>query len=208
MEEKLSINDQGVLKGLCKALTIIFKVLRILIYVAIPCIILAMCIVPKMIKNLEYRDNVITLTYKGDVMKLVKKDDNVKTYYNNKSYGKTSDVYSFDLVKNMITKHSTSELIGIVESVLLISIAMIFITSELLRHLEKLFKNIRCESTPFTEKNLSILKSITNFLIILIVVPIISNIVFSIVVDESISLFVESKRKPLCLWQTNELSCM
>ncbi len=89
-----------------------------------------------------------------------------------------------------LTTHSLNFLAISSEYILICLIGTMMFISLLLRSLEKLFKNIHHENSPFTLQNIQLIKNIAFYLIIIIVLPFITGLLFEFVtkIDMNIEL--------------------
>ena len=190
MEEKLNERDHKILKGVSKALQIITIIGKVCIYIALPCIILTMCIAPVIIKNIKADDTSISFKYKDNKLVIEKKDNGeVIAKYNDKELDAKNESEYQEIYehKNIFIDNSSAQLIGYVEAALLIVITYLFVILLILRHLSKLFKNIYEENTPFTIENVEHLSLSAKLMIALIIIPAIGITLFEIIADLDIS---------------------
>lgn len=190
MEGKLNERDHKILKGISKFLQIITIIGKVCMYIAIPCVILAMCIAPVVIKNIEAYETSIKFEYKDNKL-VVEKEENGKIVakYNDKEVDKNDQTALQNIYehKNIFIDYSNAQLIGYTEAFLLIGTTCLFITLFLLRHFSKLFKNIYEDDTPFTTENVEHLSVIGKLMIALVIIPMLGTVLFELIADIDIS---------------------
>lgn len=93
------------------------------------------------------------------------------------------DEKEFNNLKKVLDKHSNKTLIGYFEAIALIIILYMYLISLVLKHLERLFKNINKGQTPFTLDNVKHMEKMGLFMIAAIVLPSLTSLIFYIVTD-------------------------
>lgn len=181
----LDNNSQSKLKALSKIIEVIAKIGRIAIYICIPFIIFAAIITPVVINHTELKDDEIVFKYKDDKVTIKVEDDKVEVYHNDKKVDgeKDGDVVAFNSVKKVLDKYSNKQLIGYVEAGFILMLTYLILIILILKHLGKLFKNIRVGDTPFTLDNVEHMRKMSIYMISLIILPIITSILYQLVAD-------------------------
>ena len=179
----LEVKEQSYLKGISRFIAVISVVGKFLLYFAIVVLIMCMLLIPSLMKDLKAYDNKIELTYSEEKVSLVKNDEDVVVYVNDKKQSSINDVSGFDNLYKVISKHSNRTLIGYSEAFILVAILYLFIVSLILNHLSKLFKNISKEDTPFTLDNVNHLRKMGLYMVSIIIIPFITSLLFSIFTD-------------------------
>ena len=181
----LDNNSQSKLKALSKIIEVIAKIGRIAIYICIPFIIFAAIITPVVINHTELKDDEIVFKYKDDKVTIKVEDDKVEVYHNDKKVDgeKDGDVAAFNSVKKVLDKYSNKQLIGYVEAGFILMLTYLILIILILKHLGKLFKNIRVGDTPFTLDNVEHMRKMSIYMISLIILPIITSILYQLVAD-------------------------
>ena len=177
---KFNEKKQGEVKALSNVISLIGKIGSIVLMVAIPFIILMMLLIPYIIKNIEVRND-----------EIVFKTDNIKIIDENKI--KINDVVigEFDIdgeeykIVDVLKNNSNFKIIGFIETGLIFLIVDIIIMIYVLKYVEKLFNNIKNNTTPFILENVKFIKRISYLMIALIIVSPISDVVFSLLLDIS-----------------------
>lgn len=183
-KETLEINEQKGLKGLSKVISFISNLSRVFIYIGIVSLILCMLLVPTFMKHVKTTDNEIIFSYSKEKVSLVKNESNqVKLVVNDKEEEKIDDAVVFNKIKKVLDKHSTNTLIGYIDAIILLLILYMYLITLVLKHLGRLFKNISNDKTPFTLDNIDHMKKMGIYMIIAILLPTISSILFNIFTD-------------------------
>jgi len=86
-------------------------------------------------------------------------------------------------IVNMFNNNSKIEIIVSVEVALLFIIASSVVMIKVLGYVEKLFSNIKNNSTPFTLDNVNYIKKISYLMITLIIISPISEIIFGLLLN-------------------------
>ena len=180
----LDKNEQTKLKGLSKVISILAIIGKFFLYFGIVSIILCMIIAPTFIKRIKTYDDKIELTYSQETLSIVKDSSStVRIYVNDKEQSKIMDEKEFNDLKKVLDKHSNKTLIGYFEAIALIIILYMYLISLVLKHLERLFKNINKGQTPFTLDNVKHMEKMGLFMIAAIVLPSLTSLIFYIVTD-------------------------
>ena len=176
--------EQSKLKGLSKVISFLANLGRICIFIGIGAIILCMLIMPTIIKHVKTYDNTIELKYSEETLKIVREsDEQVRVYINDKKEDKITDVEGFDKLYKVLDKHSNKTIIGYFEAIFLLIILYMYLANLVLKHLSKLFKNIKNGDTPFTLDNVDHMKKMGIYMIAAIVLPPLFSIIFNACTD-------------------------
>ena len=171
---KFNEKKQKEVKTLSNVISLIGKIGAIVLKVAIPFIILAMILVPYVINNVEIKNNEIGF-----------KTENIKIIDENKIEIHDIIVGEFDIededydVIEMFNNNSNAKIIGYIEAGLIFLLVDIIIMIIILSYVEKLFCNIKNNTTPFTLDNVNYIKKISYLMIALIMITPISGIIFN-----------------------------
>ena len=171
---KFNEKKQKEVKTLSNVISLIGKIGAIVLKVAIPFIILAMILVPYVIGNVEIKNNEIRF-----------KTENIKIIHDNKIEINDIIVGEFDVkdenydVIEMFENNSNTEIIGYIETGLVFLLVDIIIMIIILSYVEKLFKNIKNNNTPFTLDNVGLIKKISYLMIALILITPMSGMMFN-----------------------------
>lgn len=166
-------------KALSHVICMICKISKIVLYVAIPFILIAMLLVSYVINNIDIIDNDIVL-----------KTDNIKIVENDEL--KIFNIIEIDLDDNITTKdiinifkyNSKTEIILYLNASLLYILFDIIIVIFILKYIEKVFENLRDGKTPFTLANINYIKCISYLLIMMILVSPVSDFLLAKVLGE------------------------
>lgn len=168
---KLKEEKQKKVKVLSKIISVIAKIGRICLMVAIPFIILAMIIIPLVLSKVDVKNDKITFKGTNDVVKIVEKNDKIEIKINDKTIVDEDEKETIVEIKKFLNKHSSVEIITYTEIGCAFMIAYIIILMMILKHLEILFKNINKGDTPFTLENVKHIKHMAFLMIANIIFP-------------------------------------
>lgn len=168
---KFKEEKQKKVKILSNIISVIAKIGRICLMVAIPFIILVMIIVPIVLNKVDIKDNRITFDGTDDVIKIEEVDNKINFKINDEVVADETDVEVVNTIKKFLNENSKSSIIAYTESACLFLIAYIVISIMILKHLEKLFKNINKGDTPFTLENVKHIKYMAYLMIANIIIP-------------------------------------
>ena len=175
---KFNEKKQSHVKGLSNVISIISKIGKIILKVAIPFIVIAMILLPYIISNIQVSDNEIS--FKTDNLKI---DGDYIEVFNLELI--SLDELQVDEIINIFSDNSKVEIIAYIEIGLLFLIANIVVMIIILGSVEKLFNNIKNNHTPFTLDNVNYIKKISYFMIALIIVNPLSGIIFGSILGVS-----------------------
>ncbi len=173
---KFKEEKQKKVRGLSKAISIIAKIGRICCYVAIPFIIIAMVIVPMLIKNINVVEDKIVFT--GPTNSSITLEENEDSEgsvliikHNGAKIVEEKNQYSIMTIKTALQNTNKSKLITLAETALVFVIINLVLISIVLLYLERLFKNISSGDTPFTMDNVRYIKKMAYLMIAIIILP-------------------------------------
>ena len=177
---KFNEKKQNQVKSLSNVISLIGKIGGIVLKVAIPFIILAMILIPFIISNVEVKENQIS--FKTDNIKII--DEN-KIEIHDIIVGELDiDDEDYDVIE-MFENNSNIKIITYVETGLVFLLVELYIMIIILGCVEKLFNNIKENTTPFTLDNVNYIKKISYLIIALILISPISDLLFSILLGIS-----------------------
>lgn len=168
---KFNEEQQKNVKALSHVISMIGKIGKIVLMVAIPFIILAMLLVPYVVNNIDVIDDDIIL--KTDNIEFIEHDRievlNFMTidFEGDMTYEEVIDVFK---------TNSDIEIILFIEAGILFILVQIVLMIFVLNYVEKLFDNIKEKNTPFTLDNVNYIKWISYLIIALILVGPLPNI--------------------------------
>ena len=183
---KFKEQKQKRVKGLSKAISILAKIGRICCYVAIPFIIVAMVIVPMVIKNINVVEDKIVFTGPADSSITLEESENeegsvVIVKHNGKMIVEEKNQYSIMTIKSVLEKANKGKIISMAETALVFLIIELVLISIILLYLEKLFKNINSGDTPFTMDNVAYIKKMAYMMIAVILLPTVSGLLSQVI---------------------------
>lgn len=184
---KFKNEQQRKMKGISYIIYIISKIGQWFALLGIAILVLCFIAIPIVGSNIEIKDSEIEVygnTYKytiNDNDIILMNDDNSKLL--NIQTKTTTDLNSY------ISGHSATYFVICTEIIIICLIISIIFMYLLLRCLENLFKNIHNNDTPFTLDNVKYIKNMALFLILLVIFPMVSGLLFEIVtgIDMNIS---------------------
>ena len=173
---KFNEKKQKQMKSLSNVIKMIGKIGSIVLMVAIPFILLVMILVPYVVTNVDISENEIAFkTYK---IKIIDKNkieihDVIVSEFD-------GDISENEVIK-MFLNNSNFKIISYIEVGLIFLLVDIIIMIIILKYVEKLFNNIKNNSTPFILENIAFIKKISYLMIALIIIfPVGGNIFNSI----------------------------
>ena len=173
---KFNEKKQKQMKSLSNVIEMIGKIGSIVLMVAIPFILLVMILVPYVVTNVDISENEIA--FKTDKIKIIDKN---KIEIHDVIVGEFDGDISENEVIKMFLNNSNFKIISYIEVGLIFLLVDIVIMIIILKYVEKLFNNIKNNSTPFILENISFIKKISYLMIALIIIfPVGGNIFNSI----------------------------
>ena len=170
-ESSLEKGKQKKVKVLSKIIYIFAKIGKIFSYIAVPFIILVMVIVPMLLNNLEFEGNRIRVKDTDRMVSLIEKDDKLIIDANGSKVAEITEMKDIEKVKGIFNDNLKTSVLVYSEIFLTFALVSVIFAIIMLRHIEKLFKNINRESTPFTMDNVNHIKKIAIIMIISIILP-------------------------------------
>ena len=173
---KFNEKKQKQMKSLSNVIEMIGKIGSIVLMVAIPFILLVMILVPYVVTNVDISENEIA--FKTDKIKIIDKN---KIEIHDVIVGEFDGDISENEVIKMFLNNSNFKIISYIEVGLIFLLVDIVIMIIILKYVEKLFNNIKNNSTPFILENIAFIKKISYLMIALIIIfPVGGNIFNSI----------------------------
>ena len=174
---KFNEKKQKEVKTLSKVINLIGKIGKIVLIVGISFIIFIMTLIPYIVNNVDVKNN--DIVFMTDNIKLI---DNDKIELFDEIILDVEELPKKDII-NILTNNSKVEIICFLEGALLFIIISFIIIIFILNYVEKLFKNIKDNNTPFTLDNIKYIKRICYFMIALIVINPVSELLVSLLFD-------------------------
>lgn len=201
-EVALEKEKQSKVKVLSKILYIVAKIGKILSYIAIPFMILAMVIVPILLDNIEFKGNKLKVKNTNQTVSLIEKNDKLIIDVNGSKVVEITNLDDVDKVKGVFNDNLKTSILVYSEITLVFELVLIILVILMLRHVEKLFKNINKESTPFTMDNVNHIKKIAIIAIVSIILPIILDIIINVILKGNFNINITSTSlfEILCLF--------
>ena len=173
---KFNEKKQKQVKSLSNVIGLIGKIGGIVLKVAIAFIILAMVLVPYVVNNVEVTSNEIT--FKTDNIKII--DQDKLEIHDIIIADIDADISQSEFIE-IFNTHSNAEIIGYAEAALVFLLISIVIVIFVLGYVEKLFNNIKNNSTPFTLDNVHYIKRISYLMIALIILTPLSGVFINLI---------------------------
>ena len=173
---KFKEEKQNKVKGLSKAISIIAIIGRIICYVGLFFIAIAMILAPIAIKNTNVKDNKIVFTGPSDSSITLEENEDKEgsvliIKHNGATIVEEKNQYSIMTIKTALQNNNKTKLIVLSETALAFTIINLVLVSIVLLYLERLFKNISSGDTPFTMDNVRYIKKMAYLMIAVIVLP-------------------------------------
>ena len=175
---KFNEKKQNQVKTLSNIISLIGKIGKIVLMVAIPFVIMAMILAPYVINNVEVKGNNISL--KTENIKIV--DNKTLELFGVAVVGVEEEL-EYKQVVDIFTNNSKFAIIGYLEGGFVFLLVDIVIMIIVLGYVEKLFNNIKNNNTPFTLDNVNYIKRISYMMIALIMITPISGALFNLLID-------------------------
>ena len=173
---KFNEEKQKQVKSLSNVIGLIGKIGGIVLKVAIAFIILAMVLVPYVVNNVEVTSNEIT--FKTDNIKII--DQDKLEIHDIIIADIDADISQSEFIE-IFNTHSNAEIIGYAEAALVFLLISIVLVIFVLGYVEKLFNNIKNNSTPFTLDNVHYIKRISYLMIALIILTPLSGVFINLI---------------------------
>lgn len=175
---KFNEKKQNQVKTLSNIISLIGKIGKIVLMVAIPFVIMAMILVPYVINNVEVKGNNISL--KTENIEIV--DNKTLELFGVAVVGVEEEL-EYKQVVDIFTNNSKFAIIEYLEGGFVFLLVDIVIMIIVLGYVEKLFNNIKNNNTPFTLDNVNYIKRISYMMIALIMITPISGALFNLLID-------------------------
>ena len=187
---KLKKEKQKKVKGLSKAIYILSKIGEIVLKVGIVVLILLMIAVPFLVKDVQVKDN--ELVYNNSTLKIVDTEGKLSLTINDMELLNESSKETIIKVKDIFLNNSKAKIIGVTETGLASLVAYLVLLIMVLRHMQKLFKNINEGDTPFTLDNVNHIKKMAYFMIATIIVSGIGSGIFELLTKSTFDLGIRT----------------
>ena len=181
-------DKQRKLKGLSKIIYIVAKIGKILTYIAIPFIVLGMVVIPILMNKIDIKNDRIILKDKGNSISIVEKNDKLTINVKDAKVAEVTSAKDISKIKDFFNNNSKGTIIASGETALGFALISIIIAIILLRQVEKLFKNINKNDTPFTYDNVDYIRRIAFLMIINIILPAIASAVIELILKVELNI--------------------
>lgn len=182
--------DEKNVRGISKAIWIIAKISRILITIGAVCLALVMIAVPFFINKIDIKDNKIIFNGMGDIVEVDgKRSNELKLDDIDISSKEVKMVLS--KIEDIFNNNSKGTIIFFIEFILTIGLVQLIINIIVFKYLEKVFKNVNKEDTPFTIDNVEYLRKMAWLIIVSIIIGVVSKSVGSVISKGDVSLNVD-----------------
>ena len=190
-EEYLGKKEQKRLKSISKVIYVLAKIAKIFVIIGIVFFILGMSMGIGVLGNINVKnDHQIEFKAGDKSVQYLEQGDGVFITADGQSQEITGkdDKEAVKKVARFFFDHSKESIIILLVLVLVVTTASMVLAFLGLRELERLFKNINEESTPFIEENVEHLKKITIYMIIEFVLSLFGNGAIDSIADTDISM--------------------
>lgn len=181
-------DKQRKLKVLSKIIYIVAKIGKILTYIAIPFIVLGMVVIPILMNKIDIKNDRIILKDKGNSISIVEKNDKLTINVKDAKVAEVTSAKDISKIKDFFNNNSKGTIIASGETALGFALISIIIAIILLRQVEKLFKNINKNDTPFTYDNVDYIRRIAFLMIINIILPAIASAVIELILKVELNI--------------------
>ena len=181
-------DKQRKLKMLSKIIYILAKIGKILTYIAIPFIVLGMVVIPILMNKIDIKYDRITLKDKGNIISIVEKNDKLVINVKDAKVAEVTGVKDISKIKDFFNNNSKGTIIAAGETALAFALISIVLAILLLRRVEKLFKNINKNDTPFTYDNVEHIRRIAFLMIISIILPAVATAVIELILKVDLNI--------------------
>ena len=181
-------DKQRKLKVLSKIIYIVAKIGKILTYIAIPFIVLGMVVIPILMNKIDIKNDRIILKDKGNSISIVEKNDKLTINVKDAKVAEVTSAKDISKIKDFFNNNSKGTIIASGETALGFALISIIIAIILLRQVEKLFKNINKNDTPFTYDNVDYIRRMAFLMIINIILPAIASAVIELILKVELNI--------------------
>lgn len=181
--------NKKTLKVLCKIIEVFSMIGKVMSIIAIPFLILCMVFVPILIKNVDIKDNKISISGFGENIVITeqgKNNANIEVKVGNSVVAKEDEKELISTVTKMFNNDSKTKIITYVEVSLVAVIINIILEIIILSYIIKLFRSFGNDETPFKEENTLYIRKVANFMIAIIIVNVIGSIMCNILTGHDI----------------------
>lgn len=179
------------MKILSKIISTFSKIGRILCYVSIPFVVLAIIITPFLVRKLEVKNNEISISSSDSKITILDKGDKLVIKAGNIAIGEVSKDVAQTKIIDVLENNSKAQIITYVEIGFIVLIATLVLISIILKCLERVFGNINKGDNQFTLENVHLIKKMAYMMIIIIVISNLGGIIFEILLNSDLDMGIE-----------------
>ena len=183
---KFTGDKQKKIKVLSRIIEVVSTIAKVCCYIALGFVALFAIILPMAIKNVEIKDNEITIS-ENNMVKFEENDDKLTIKINESVVAEETNKDTIDSIKELLHNKKIIN-IGYIELCLAFVVAILVLAVFFLKHLVKLFRNINKCDTPFTLENVGHIRKMAYFMIALIVVPAFAGSIVELVTLSRVSI--------------------
>ncbi len=186
---KLSEEKQRKVKGISKAIYIISRICKIMVLVGLVAVILTMLITPIISKNIKLK-TIGELEIFNEKIEYTKSEKEIILTYKEKNItiDKIEETYVLNEILEVLENDKLFESTVLIEIAYICLIVSLIFLYKSFSNLEKLFINIYEGDTPFTKENITFIKRIALFMVLTIVIPSISGIIVSKIIEKDLGI--------------------
>lgn len=179
------------MKILSKIISTFSKIGRILCYVSISFVVLAIIITPFLVHKLEVKNNEISISSSDSKISILDKGDKLVIKAGNIALGEASKDVAQTKIIDVLENNSKARVITYIEIGLIVLIITLVLLSIILRCLETIFGNINKGDNPFTLENVHLIKKMAYMMITIIVISNLGGIIFEILLNSDLDMSIE-----------------
>lgn len=179
------------MKVLSKIISTFSKIGRILCYVSIPFVVLAIIITPFLVRELEVKNNEISISSSDSKITILDKGDKLVIKAGNIALGEASKDVAQTKILDVLENNSKARVITYVEIGFIVLIITLVLIAIILKCLETIFGNINKGDNPFTLENVHLIKKMAYMMITIIVISNLGGIIFEILLNSDLDMGIE-----------------
>ncbi len=189
---KFKKEKQQQMKGLSKCIYTLSRIGKIILIVAMFCLVLTMIVTPFITRNIEFKDNNV-VEFFGEKIEYIRDENSFTIIYDGEKdvIDSSVDVNSLNQMTIWGEKHSMVVLTGFIESVFVFLFATLVILYFIFKYLEKLFINLYNLETPFTMENVKYIKTMAILMIVATVLPNVTGVIAEMFIGENLGVSFE-----------------
>lgn len=179
------------MKILSKIISTFSKIGRILCYVSIPFVVLAIFITPFLVNELEVKNHEISINSSDSKITILDKGDKLVIKAGNIALGEVSKDVAQTKIIDVLENNSKARVITYIEIGFIVLIVTLVLLSIILKCLETIFGNINKGDNPFTLENVHLIKKMAYMMITIIVISNLGGIIFEILLNSDLDMSIE-----------------